>query len=358
MIRALRLLAALAAALVLGALTIQPAFAAPRPGSPTPGPDLSQQLSTLQQQLQQQQATINSLADQEESERASVNALNSRVSADQQREQALNRQLNRVARIEYERPALTLTTIMAARNLGELLSGMAQARVISHQQQRLFDAATALKASDQRDQAAAQAELDKISKQQVQATAIAAKTQAEISTVQAQQQAAQEQAAQQQAAQRQAAQQQASQQQAAQQHPTQQQAAPPSQPKAPQQTTTPPPVTASASITLQPGPSNPNRFDPGQCTWYVAQIYSIPWLGNANQWPAAAAAAGQAEGQTPVAGAIMESADSAYGHVSVVTSVADANDWTVTEMNYAGGPFVTDTRHVTRATSNLVTFIY
>ncbi len=352
MIRSLRLLAALFAALLFGALTMPPAFAATRAGGPTPGVDPSQQLSTLQQLLQQQQATINSLADQEESEQASVKALASKVSMDQQREKVLNLRLDRVARIEYERPALTLVIVMDARNLGELLSGMAQARVISQQQKQFLNAATALKASDERDQAAAQAELDRISKQQAQATAIAVNTQAEISTLQAQQQAAEQKAAQQQAQQQKAAQQ-----QPVQQQPAQQQAAHRSQPAALAQPATPS-VTAAASITLQPGPSNPNRFSPGYCTWYVAQIYSIPWLGNANQWPAAAAAAGQAEGQTPVVGAIMESADSAFGHVSVVTSVTDSNDWTVTEMNYAGGLGVTDTRHVTRATSNLVTFIY
>lgn len=341
-IRSLRLLAALFAALLLGSLSMPTAFAATRAGTPTPGPDPSGQLSTLQQQLRQQQATINSLADQEESEQASVEALASRVADDREQETALSQQLDRVARIEYERPALTLVTVLNARNLGQLLSGMAQARVIAEQQQHLLASATALKASDERDQTAAQAQLQKISSQQAQATAIAANTLVEISTLQTQQ-AAQQQAAQQQ--------------QATQQKPAQQHAAAPSQPAVSRQPTTPS-VTAAASITLRPGPSNPNRFSPGYCTWYVAQIYSIPWLGNANQWPAAAAADGQAEGQTPVVGAIMESADSAFGHVSVVTSVTDDNDWTVTEMNYAGGVGVTDTRHVTRATSNLVTFIY
>ena len=190
MIRPARLLAALTAALVLGALTMHPALAATRPGSPTPGSDPTQQLSTLRQQLQQQLTTINSLADQESSEQASVNALDAKVSVDQQREHALNQQLNQVARIEYERPALTLITVMDARNLAELLSGVAQARVIAQQQQQLLDAAAALKASDQRDQAAAQMQLDKISKQQAQAKEIAASTRAEISTLQAQQQAA------------------------------------------------------------------------------------------------------------------------------------------------------------------------
>lgn len=341
----LKLLAAVVAALVIGALTVAPAFAATRATSPPPGSDLSQQLSTLQRKLAEQQASINSLADREESERASVKALNAKVAVDRQREHAADQQLDRVARIEYERPALTLTTVLDARNLGELLSGIAQARVISHQQQQLFRAARAARAGDQRDQAAAQWELDRISKQQAEATAIAATTRSEISTLLAEQAAAQQAAQKPQTAQRPASQPQS---------PSQ---APASSLAAPQQPASAP-ITAAASITLKPGPSDPNRFYVGQCTWYVATIYSIPWLGNADQWPAAAAADGQAEGSTPVVGAIMESADSAFGHVSVVISVTDDNDWTVREMNYAGGPGVIDTRHVTRATSNLVTFIY
>ncbi len=340
MIRSLRLLAALATALVLGAITMQPAFAAARTGTPTPGQDQSQQLSALLQQLQQQQNTVNSLATQVESEQATVSTLNAKVSEDKKQEAVLNKQMDTVARIEYERPALTLTTVLDARNLGQLLSGVAQARLIAKQQKSLFNAATALKAKDQQDQAASQAQLDKISKQKAQATAIAATTQDEITTLQDEQ-----------------AQQQAQQQQAQQQPAAAATTSTPSRPAAPLATASAPAVTASAQITLQPGPSNPNRFDPGQCTWYVAQIYSIPWMGNANEWPASAAAAGQAEGMTPVVGAIMESADSGYGHVSVVTAVADNNDWTVTEMNYMG-PFVTDTRQVSRGSSNLVTFIY
>lgn len=217
MIRSVRLLAALAAALVMGALTMQPALAATRASGPAPGASLSQQISALQQKLQGQLATLNSLANQEASEQASVNALDAKVAADQQREQTLNRQLDRVARVEYERPALTLVTVMDAHNLGQLLSGMAQARVISGQQQQLLSAATALRASDQRDQAAAHAQLDRISQQQSQATAIAATTRTEISTLQAQQ-AAEEKAAQEKAAQEKAAQQAAAQRQAQQQH--------------------------------------------------------------------------------------------------------------------------------------------
>lgn len=332
MIRFVRLLAALAAAVVLGAVTLQPALAATTSGTPTPTPDQSQKLSSLLQQLRQQQATVNKLATQVESEQATVSTLNAKVAADKVQEQKLNVQLNKVARIEYERPALTLTTILDAQNLGDLLSGVAQSRVIAKQQEQLYRAAKDLKAKDQADRSAAQTQLDRISKQKAEAVTLAARTESEISGLQAQQAAAAEQAEGQ---------------------PVVSADTPATVAKAAGGS----PVTGGAAITLAPGPTNPNGFAPGQCTWYVAQIYSIPWSGNANQWPAAAAAAGQAEGQTPVVGAIMESADSYFGHVSVVTSVSDDNDWTVTEMNYLG-PYVVDTRQVTRATSNLVTFIY
>lgn len=332
MIRFVRLLAALAAAVVLGAVTLQPTLAATTSGTPTPTPDQSQKLSSLLQQLRQQQATVNRLATQVESEQATVSTLNAKVAADKVQEQKLNVQLNKVARIEYERPALTLTTILDAQNLGDLLSGVAQSRVIAKQQEQLYQAAKDLKAKDQADRSAAQTQLDRISKQKAEAVTLAARTESEISGLQAQQAAAAKQA-------------------------EGQPAVSADTPATVAKAAGGSPVTGGAAITLAPGPTNPNGFAPGQCTWYVAQIYSIPWSGNANQWPAGAAAAGQAEGQTPVVGAIMESADSYYGHVSVVTSVSDDNDWTVTEMNYLG-PYVVDTRQVTRATSNLVTFIY
>lgn len=321
MIRPVRLVAAVGAALVLGAITLQPAFAATRAAAPQPGPNRAQQLATLLQQLEQQQNTVNSLATQVETEQASVDQLNAKVAQDKKQEALLNRQMDGVARIEYERPALTLTTVLDARDLGQLLTGVSEARVVARQQKALFDAAAALKATDERDQAAAQVQLDKISQQKAEAVAITAATQGEITKLQAQQPA-------------------------------------PSTATGTQgASVSSDAATVSGAITLGGGPSRPNRFSPGQCTWYVAQIYSIPWNGNANQWPGGAAAAGQAEGLTPVVGAIMESADSWAGHVSVVTSVEDYNDWTVTEMNYLG-PFVTDTRQVSRGSSHLVTFIY
>lgn len=102
--------------------------------------------------------------------------------------------------------------------------------------------------------------------------------------------------------------------------------------------------------------STAGRFAFGQCTYYVALRRYIPWMGNANQWPAAAAAMGYAEGSVPRAGAIMVSADSIWGHVSYVESVGGGG-WTVSEMNYTGWDLV-DYRAVTYATARLIAFIY
>jgi surface antigen len=52
----------------------------------------------------------------------------------------------------------------------------------------------------------------------------------------------------------------------------------------------------------------------------------------------------------------MVSAESGYGHVSLVTSV-NGGSWTVTEMNYQGYNIV-DTRTVTAGNTPVVGFIY
>jgi len=48
-----------------------------------------------------------------------------------------------------------------------------------------------------------------------------------------------------------------------------------------------------------------DRFQWGQCTWYVATRRCIPWVGNADQWFGAAAAYGYAEGHQPEVGAVV-----------------------------------------------------
>ena len=117
---------------------------------------------------------------------------------------------------------------------------------------------------------------------------------------------------------------------------------------------------AEAASATSPAPGSgatvPNRFVAGQCTWYVANMRYIPWMGNAIEWWPNARAAGFAEGQTPQVGAIMVTSESGYGHVALVTAV-NGSSWTVTEMNY-NGPFVTDSRTLSPGQTPLVGFIY
>ena len=81
-----------------------------------------------------------------------------------------------------------------------------------------------------------------------------------------------------------------------------------------------------------------NRYDWGQCTWYVKNV--APWAGNrwgnGNQWGARAAAEGFIVNNTPAAGTIVSfaggqsvggwPADASYGHVAYVESYNAANN--------------------------------
>ncbi|HEO7602793.1 TPA: CHAP domain-containing protein [Streptococcus agalactiae] len=83
-----------------------------------------------------------------------------------------------------------------------------------------------------------------------------------------------------------------------------------------------------------------NTYPMGQCTWGAKSMAS--WIGNywgnANQWGASARAAGYSVGTTPRVGAVAvwPYDGGGYGHVAVVTSVANNSSIQVMESNYAG----------------------
>lgn len=83
-----------------------------------------------------------------------------------------------------------------------------------------------------------------------------------------------------------------------------------------------------------------NTYPVGQCTWGAKSMAS--WVGNywgnANQWGASARAAGYSVGTTPRVGAVAvwPYDGGGYGHVAVVTSVANNSSIQVMESNYAG----------------------
>lgn len=104
-----------------------------------------------------------------------------------------------------------------------------------------------------------------------------------------------------------------------------------------------------------------NLYTAGQCTWYVfdkvdGNIGST-W-GNANNWANAAASAGHTVNNTPEAGSILQTSEGAFGHVAYVESVNEDGSVTVSEMNYAGGPFNTTTRTISAGEAGSYNYIH
>lgn len=99
-------------------------------------------------------------------------------------------------------------------------------------------------------------------------------------------------------------------------------------------------------------------FPYGYCTYYVAtRRGDITWRGNAWQWYYNARAQGRAVGRYPVAGAIMVTWESDWGHVAYVEAVYGNGSFTVSEMNFGGWGVVTR-RTITTGSVPLIGFIY
>ena len=109
-------------------------------------------------------------------------------------------------------------------------------------------------------------------------------------------------------------------------------------------------------VDVKAGSSN-NGYPYGYCTYYVATRRAVPssW-GNAGQWLGSAQRAGYSTGSTPVAGAIVVTRESWWGHVAYVESV-DGDSFTVAEMNVKGWG-VTDRRTISIGDSVIKGFVY
>lgn len=353
----------------------------------TTAADPGQLLARLNQQLDSDQATLNDLNDRVERVQADLDTLNRKVEDDHRRQVEVSQRLSQLARIEYERPALTLGTILGARSLGQLLADVAQARLIALKQKALVSEAESLRRQDEqaRDQEAS--ELSEIFRAREQATQIAAQTLALRDSVQDAAVRARAGAV---AAQAQAN---AAQPTAPPSPQTRTMAPPAPQPAAPpasQTQTAAPPALPNQPRVVAPTPPNPvpapsrttqppapkatpaapagppaalqtvggNHFAVGYSTWYVASKLSIPWFGNAIQWWSSAAAYGYAEGQVPRVGAVMVTLEGAVsGHVAYVESVNSDGSWTVSEIKDTAWNVV-DTRTIRPGQVPLVGFIY
>lgn len=111
------------------------------------------------------------------------------------------------------------------------------------------------------------------------------------------------------------------------------------------------------SLNIKPGSSS-NAYPYGWCTYYVATRRYVPgsW-GNAKSWLSSARRDGYSTGRTPVAGAIMVSAESWLGHVAYVESVNSDGTFTIAEMN-AKGWGVISSRKIRSDYSKVMGFVY
>jgi surface antigen len=291
----LRLL--LAAAAVVG--TLLPARApAVFADNSSPAPTLDQ----LNAQLTTDQARLTDLNDQVERAQADLDQLNHKLTDDQQRETEVGKQLAMMGKLEYEQPAFSMTNILQASSLTQLLSNIAQARLVASKQRNLLGQARLLHRQDQQTHDQVAARLTDVQSAREEAAQVAARSLALRNTAQ---DAALKARAGTVAAQ------------------------------------------ASAVQVVQYSGSGPypNHFSYGFCTYYVATRRFVPWFGDAGQWWPNARAAGYPEGSTPQVGAIMVTRESAIGHVAYVESV-NGNTFTVSEMNFTAWNVV-DRRTIT-----------
>jgi surface antigen len=242
-----------------------------------------------------------------------VDDLNRRLTDDRQREAAVGVRLAGIARMQYEQPAMTLSTILEAHSLNQLLSNMAQARLVAHKQQSLLQQTRDLRKQDEVAHVQMAGQLANITTARDAAATLAAQA---LTLKNAAQDAAQKARAQSLNLQAQATQ------------------SPPS-----------------------PSGPWPNHFTFGFCTYYVAMKRFVPWFGDAIQWWPNAAAYGYAEGQTPRVGAIMVTRESAPGHVAYVEAVNGDGSWRVSEMNFVAWNVVSS-RTLRPGQAPVVGFIY
>jgi surface antigen len=301
----------LAASLVLAAAAFPvqlPTVSADAPGGAS--------VAQLNQQLTDDQAKLNDLNDQVERAQGGLDLLNRKLTDDRQRETDLDKQLVMMGRLEYEQPAFSLSTILEARSLNQLLSDIAQARLVAHKQGSLLGQARQLRQQDEQARNDMAAQLARVQAARDEAARVASQTQAmrdaaQDATLRARAAAVAQQA---------------------------------------RATQTP------QTIAPPPGGSFPNHFAYGYCTYYVATRRYVPWFGNAIEWWANARAYGFPEGSTPQVGAIMVTRESAVGHVAYVESVSGSS-WTVSEMNFTAWNVV-DRRTLSPGQTSVVGFIY
>lgn len=110
--------------------------------------------------------------------------------------------------------------------------------------------------------------------------------------------------------------------------------------------------------------SHQNLYTAGQCTWYVfdrraqAGLPISTYWSDAKYWAGNAAADGYTVDHNPSVGSIMQTTTGYYGHVAYVERVNADGSILVSEMNYANGPYNTNTRTIPASVVSSYNFIH
>lgn len=105
---------------------------------------------SLGDKLQAAQAKVSQLNTEIAQSTARLDQLNQTLDADQQREADLQVRMAALARLEYQQPTLTLSNVLGAPNLDDLLGRVAMSRAVVGKQQAMIDEMDTLRQRDQR----------------------------------------------------------------------------------------------------------------------------------------------------------------------------------------------------------------
>ncbi|MBO0685038.1 MAG: CHAP domain-containing protein [Candidatus Dormibacteraeota bacterium] len=271
----------------------------------------AQQLSQTQAQLQQVNGQEAQATAQLEQAQKALQAAQQKADADRAQEEALQTAIANMARRSYETQGTWLTQLIGARDISQVWSSLAQAKLVANKQQTLLNQLRALRQRDEAIRDAARAQVDSVQGQLAHLQSQARDLEGSIGELAAN-------------------------------------------------------VSAGGQITGNAAPVPANTLDTtnglaGQCTWYAEQAWvtfsdpsSKKMVGDgADVVNNLSHDANQASTSVPVPGALVSWSRSVlppHGHVALVASVAHDGSggvagYTVWEMNWRG-EFLTDARYI------------
>ncbi|MGH7869167.1 MAG: hypothetical protein ACREP9_16410, partial [Candidatus Dormibacteraceae bacterium] len=100
--------------------------------------------------VQDAQAKLADLNNQVEQGQGKLDELDRQLTSARKQEEAVNGQVSELARLQYEQPMMSISMVMGALTLDQLLGDIAQSRLVAHKQSDLLGEARSLADQDQK----------------------------------------------------------------------------------------------------------------------------------------------------------------------------------------------------------------